>query len=138
MNKGELAAALVKRLCSKVERRRRDLVKYSLYRVEDAQVVVFAYGSTARSALRAVKMAREKGIAAGLFKATTLWPFPDEELRSACGSARAVVVPEMNLGQLIREVERAVCGRALVCGVNRVDGDAISPGEILDGIKGVA
>jgi 2-oxoglutarate ferredoxin oxidoreductase subunit alpha len=102
---------LVRRLCDKI---RRDAQKIELVEesfTEDCDVLVVAYGITARSALSAVKRAREEGIRAGLLRLVTLWPFPDRKIEDLTRGLKNVVVAEMNYGQLVREVERAAMRR---------------------------
>jgi len=102
---------LVRRLCDKI---RRDAQKIELVEesfTEDCDVLVVAYGITARSALSAVKRAREEGIRAGLLRLVTLWPFPDRTIEGLTRDLKNVVVAEMNYGQLVREVERAAMRR---------------------------
>jgi 2-oxoglutarate ferredoxin oxidoreductase subunit alpha len=123
------------RLHRKVENHRDEIIITEEYGTEDAALTVVCYGCSARSARQAVKMAREEGLAVGFFRTATIWPFPDREIAGLTGSARAILVPEMNMGQLIYEVERAVKGRAEVAGVNRFDGELITPEEILARIK---
>ncbi|MFN3467302.1 MAG: hypothetical protein ACK4WF_06330, partial [Candidatus Brocadiales bacterium] len=89
------------------------------------------YAGFARAALSAVKEARQRGIDVGLLRLKTLWPFPKGEIRAL--RARSIIVPELNRGQLVREVERVT--RAEVIYVNRVDGEVMGPGEILEEIK---
>jgi 2-oxoglutarate ferredoxin oxidoreductase subunit alpha len=101
---------------------------------EDAQIVVIAYGSVARSAKRAVKEARQRGVQAGLFQPITLWPFMRQAVERFADQAVTLIVPEMNMGQLSREVKRVNAGRASVMRVNRVDGGLITPHEILSKI----
>lgn len=103
----------------------------------DADVVVLSYGISARSARHAVKLARQDGRKAGSLKLLTLWPFPEGQVKSICGRARTVIVPEMNQGQLRLEVERVIGSRSEVIGVNRVDGVPISPEQIAEVIKQV-
>ena len=86
----------------------------------------------------AVKEAREKGIKAGLFRPITLWPFPEDAFLAAAAHAQAVIVPEMNAGQLVLEAERLINGRAPVTGINRIDGEPISPAEVLERIEELA
>ncbi len=104
---------------------------------EDADVCVIAYGSVARSAELAVRQARATGIRAGLLKLGTLFPYPRRATEKIMAHARALVVPEMNMGQISREVKRVNNGRCLVRTVNRVDGQIITPNEILKAIKQV-
>ena len=98
---------------------------------EDAQVLIVAIGISARAAMRAVTLARERGVKAGLFRPITLWPFPEQALREAAATAGAVLVPEMNAGQLRLEVERVLRGLP-VTGLNRCDGEPITPQAIAD------
>ena len=127
----------LRRLNRKVERYRDDIVEVERLELDDAEVVLFAYGSTARSARRAMNLARDKGIRAGLMRPRTLWPFPDRELRELGPQVRSVVVPELNLGQMAHEVEWALAGRAEVTHINRIDGEPISPTTILEAIQEV-
>ncbi len=132
---GEKSAALLRRINAKVEHRRADIVQVEREALDDAEVVVVAYGSTARSALRAVRDARAQGIKAGLLRLITLWPFADEAVREVAGRAKVLIVPEMNLGQMSREVERAAHGAARVVPVSRVDNELFTPDEILARIR---
>jgi len=106
------------------------LVKEEL--AEDAEVLVIAYGSVARSARRAVMEARGKGIKAGLLQLVTLWPFPRQLVEPHLKRVRAVLVPELNLGQMSREVKRVNQGLTRVETLNRIDGHLITPGEIVE------
>jgi len=97
--------------------------------LEDAEVAVIAYGSVARSAHRAVKDARRQGVKAGLLELITLFPFPRQTVEELLGRCRAVLVPEMNMGQISREVKRVNQGRTRIEKYNRVDGNLITPDE---------
>jgi len=99
-------------------------------------VLVVAYGSTSRSARRAVDDARERGIKAGLFRPITLYPIPDKALQAAAAKAKKVIVPEMNLGQYIMIVERVLGHSVPISGVNLVNGEPIQPSRILSAIVG--
>ena len=94
------------RLLTKLQKNRALIESAETLRCEDADVLIVAIGIGARAARRAVALAREGGVKAGLFRPITLWPFPEEALRDAAEGVRAVLVPEMNAGQLCREVER--------------------------------
>ena len=107
------------------------------YLLDDADVVLWAYGSSARSARYAVNELRKEGIKAGLFRPVTLWPFPDKRTAELAKQAKAIIVPEMNLGQMILEVERVAQGNCTIAGVHRVDGDPLNPGQIMDKVKEV-
>jgi 2-oxoglutarate ferredoxin oxidoreductase subunit alpha len=132
--KPEKVAQAVGRILDKLELHRDLIESYEALRTDDAELLVVAYGITGRSARKAVAMARDKGIKAGLVRPKTLWPFPEEALRQVAMNARHVLVPEMNAGQLCYEVER-ICGNDRVARLNRFDGEAISPAQILEKIE---
>ena len=96
----------------------------------DAEILVVAYGSVARSARRAVREARDRGIKAGLMQLVTLWPFPRRLLTPLLRQVRAVLVPELNIGQMFREVKRVNQGLTKIETLNRIDGNLITPGDI--------
>jgi 2-oxoglutarate ferredoxin oxidoreductase subunit alpha len=117
------------RLFSKLERHRSAIDASTKLHCDDADVVIVAVGITARAANRAVELCRAQGVRAGLFRPITLWPFPEQALRAATATARAVLVPEMNAGQLGLEVERVLAGTR-VEGLYRFSGEPIAPVEI--------
>jgi len=123
-----------RKIISKIENHKDDICKNEALFTEDAEVLVFAYGSTARSASFSVRKAREKGIKAGLLRALTIWPFPDKALREAAKGAKAVVVPEMNLGQISEEIKKFLPGMKIE-GIHRVDGEPINPAQITEVIE---
>ena len=112
-----------------------DILWYDEYKLDDAEVALIAFGSMGRSAQVAVDLAREQGIKAGLFRPIALWPFPEEKVAKIAEQVDTILVPEMNMGQLILEVERCAGGKAKVEGVNKVGGLPIEPPEILEAIK---
>ena len=101
---------------------------------EDAEMTIIAYGSVARSAKRAVREAREKGKKVGLLKLITIWPFMRSAVEKVLQTSKVLIVPEMNMGQISREVKRVSRGAARVLTINKVDGTIITPDEILDQI----
>lgn len=127
---------LVVRLVEKVRRNVDHLLLTETHFMDDAQTVVISFGSTARSALRAVREAREQGIRAGFLRLISIWPFPVEILKKIDQTARAYVIPEMNLGQMITEVERHV--KKPVLGVNHAGGAMMPPEPILAAIREVS
>lgn len=131
----EKAERLINRLNNKIKDHLDEIIMTESLMTEDAEIIVIAYGATSRSAKSAVNMARENGIKAGLFRPVTIWPFPAKEVKALCRQANAVIVPELNLGQLIGEVERVARGDTAVVGINRVTGEMITPDEILGVIK---
>lgn len=104
----EEQAKLVKRLCDKIRKNKDKIVKTEKFMLEDADVCVIAYGSVARTAKAAVRLARNKGIRAGMLRLITLWPFPDEVVEEVAESVKNFIVAELNYGQIVREVERRV------------------------------
>ena len=117
------------RLFSKLERHRELIDSCETLACDDAAVVIAAIGISARAARRAVETCRAQGLKVGLFRPITLWPFPEEQLRQATANARAVLVPEMNAGQLRLEVER-VLGDMPVEGLHLFSGETITPADI--------
>jgi 2-oxoglutarate ferredoxin oxidoreductase subunit alpha len=106
----EAQTRLVQRLCDKIRKNADKIIRVEEQMLDDAEIVVFAYGIVARAALSAVRKAREQGIKAGLLRPITLWPFPEKHVARAAERAKAIIVPEMNRGQMVREVERAAKG----------------------------
>lgn len=137
-NDPKVIDAQLRRLHRKLELGRHDIVEVDEFLLEDAEIGVFAYGSSARSARRAIRLAREKGIRAGMLRPKTMWPFPDEEVRAWTKRLRAWLVPEMNLGQAAHEVEWAVAGAVPVRRLGRVDGNLFHPNDILAAIEELA
>ncbi|SMD06193.1 2-oxoacid:acceptor oxidoreductase subunit alpha [Sporomusa malonica] len=125
-----LTEELIKRLHTKIDNAQDELTLYTEHYLEDAEVLVVAYGGSARAAITAVKAARAQGIKAGLLKLITIWPFPGHVVQRAAGQVKKVIVPEMNYGQLAGEIERYV-GQDKVVSVTRVDGELFKPEEIL-------
>jgi 2-oxoglutarate ferredoxin oxidoreductase subunit alpha len=131
----DIVDGLMRRLMRKIELGRDDLVKYESSGLMDARIAIVAYGSSARSAKAAIRLARAKGIAVGLLRPVTLWPFPEDVVLELAKRVRHIIVPEMNLGQLSLEVERVARGLCPIHGVNRVTGEPIPPDQILQKIE---
>ncbi len=125
-------APFMNRLFRKITQHFDDILMVKEEMTEDAEILVVAYGSVARSARRAIKEARGRGIKAGLFQLVTLWPFPRRLLTPRLRQVRAVLVPELNMGQMSREVKRVNQGMTRVATLNRVDGELFTPGEIVE------
>ena len=137
-NDHEIAERRIKSLYNKIERYRNEIDDVDLFMVEDAKVVIVAYGSTARSARRAVMMAREEGIKAGLFRLRTIWPFPYDHLRAVAESANHLLLTEMNMSQLDSEIRSATHGlETKLYGLHQSNGMLITPKQIYDSIKGM-
>ena len=129
--------AFLERLQKKIERNSWDMSFYEEAFLDDAELLVIAFGSVARSAKRAVIDARARGCKVGFLKLITLWPFMDDIVLDRAERVRTVLVPEMNTGQVVREVQRLVHDQKKVRGINKIDGTIITPGEILGRIMEV-
>ena len=126
---------VMRRMNGKLDYYRDKIVRVKYADVDNADVLIVAFGSVARSAEEVVRSMKRTGKRVGLLRPVTLWPFPDREIREAAAGKRAVIVPEMNLGQMVREVERAVGGTVPIYPLNRIDGGLITPREIGDLIE---
>jgi 2-oxoglutarate/2-oxoacid ferredoxin oxidoreductase subunit alpha len=125
----------IERIFRKIDRNLGEICMWDEDGVEDARVLVVAYGATARAARQAIRIARARhGRKVGLLRLKTLWPFPEAAVERAATNTQRVIVPEMNLGQIALEVERIV-GRGKVLRVGRADGQIVSPDEILDAMR---
>ncbi|GAW91931.1 2-oxoacid:acceptor oxidoreductase subunit alpha [Calderihabitans maritimus] len=133
----QVAEKVLNRLHEKIYNHTDEICMVEEYCLEDAEVVIVAYGSVARSAKRSIKEAREAGLAAGILRLATLWPFPEQKVREVASRAKTILVPELNMGQIKLEVERVVKNSAKVVGLSRVDGELITPLEILKCLKEV-
>ena len=136
--KPDLAAKALQRILDKIERHRPEIEKFEAIATEDADILIVTVGIAARAARRAVQTLRAEGIKVGLLRPITLWPFPEAALREAAARARAVLVPEMNAGQLVFEVERLANDRNKVIGLHRIDGEPITPNDISARIRELA
>jgi 2-oxoglutarate ferredoxin oxidoreductase subunit alpha len=130
-HKPEVSAAMVERICRKITDRADELVDVEEGMLEDAEIALIAFGSPARPALRAAKDARTQGIKAGFLKLRVLWPFPDKVIERVARQAKRIIVPEMNMGKIFREVKRVVGGRTEVVSLPKLGGEVHTPMEIL-------
>lgn len=127
---------LIRRLSDKVQSNLEEIIDWETIDIEDADTVIVAYGCTARSAMQTLKIARTQGLKVGLLRLISLWPFPEEAIDIIAEKRVPILVPEMNLGQIVLEVERVVAGRAKVKKLSRVDGKLITPDDILSELRG--
>jgi len=123
--------AFMRRLFRKITQGFNEIQITKEFFLDDAKVAVVAYGSVARSARRAVLDARKKGVKAGLLQLVTLFPFPRLKMEEVLRQCRGVLVPELNMGQISREVHRVNQGKCQVRKLNRLDGGLITPEQIL-------
>lgn len=127
----KIAYDLLHHLVDKLENRADNIARYKEYFTEDADILLIAYGSSARSALQMVENRRQRGVKVGLLELQSLWPFPKETVREKCEGRSHVLVVEMNMGQICQEVKKAVSRPEKVYLANRFDGIFISHTDIM-------
>ena len=125
------AAKFIRHYTDKFLKNQKDIVETRAFEMEDAEYAIITFGCSVRSGKAALKLARQKGIKAGLLQLVTIWPFAAEQVAEICSRAKGVVVPEMNLGQIQGEVRKLCPGNIPLFGVNRLDSLMITPYEIL-------
>jgi 2-oxoglutarate/2-oxoacid ferredoxin oxidoreductase subunit alpha len=125
---------LVRRLKSKIVDNADKICLFEEADIEGADVVVVSYGITSRVAQRAIDLAHEQGIKVGKFRIITAWPFPEHKIREIAPKVKAFVVPELNLGQMVREVERCANGQCKTIHVSHAGGSVHRPDDILKAI----
>jgi 2-oxoglutarate ferredoxin oxidoreductase subunit alpha len=123
---------LLRHLVDKIENRTNVFARYKEYYLEDAEHLLISYGSAARSARHVVENRRMRGEKLGLLELQTLWPFPVDMVREKCANAKSVIVVELNMGQMLREVKMAVDEPQKVFLANRIDSVFITPEDILN------
>ncbi|MCD6135654.1 2-oxoacid:acceptor oxidoreductase subunit alpha [Candidatus Bipolaricaulota bacterium] len=130
--------ALMHRLIGKIRDNADQIIEVEEENIRGADVVLVTYGIAARTSLRAMELAEQKGIKVGMLRLITVWPFPLKEVRKIAGAVKGIVVPELNLGQIVREVERAAAGQCPVRLVGHAGGGLHRPEDILTAIEEVA
>ena len=129
-NNPTVVNGLLHHLVDKIENNIQAITRYKEYFLEDAEYVLVSYGSSARSAIHLAKNRRARGEKIGVLELQSLWPFPEAMIRDRCRGAKAVVVVEMNMGQVMRHVKAAVDDPERVFLANRIDGQLITPTDI--------
>lgn len=120
----------IKRLHEKIVRAQAEITHYDEFFIDDADLVVVAYGGTARTAYVGVENARKRGIKVGMIRLMTIWPFADKVIKTIAQKVKGILVPEMNYGQLVLEVERAAAGQAKVVSLPKYNTEIFTPNEI--------
>ena len=128
----KIVHGLLRHLVDKIQNNVNQIARYKEYFLEDAECILISYGSSARSANHVVVSRRPRGERLGLLELQTLWPFPYDLVREKCANAKYVVVVEMNMGQIMQEVRKAVDQPEKVFLANRIDGVFITPTNIRD------
>ncbi len=126
----DIVKGLTRHLIDKIENNRNEITRYKKHFMEDAECVLIAYGSPARSALHVAEYLRNRNEKIGLLELQTLWPFPSEMVREECANANYIVVVELNMGQIVHAVKTAVDHPEKVFLANRIDGVFITPDDI--------
>jgi 2-oxoglutarate ferredoxin oxidoreductase subunit alpha len=126
---------MVERLVGKIRGHLDEILDWEAYFLDRAKVVLVAYGSPVRPALKAMRALREKGLDVGLLKLKTVWPFPEALIRELAGEVEAFVVPEVNLGQIVLEVERCAGGRAVTTLIPHAGGGIHTPEDVIAGVE---
>ncbi|MCX7958276.1 MAG: 2-oxoacid:acceptor oxidoreductase subunit alpha, partial [Deltaproteobacteria bacterium] len=133
---GELVHQMNVRMHNKIYKNLDRILKNEVYMCDDAEVIIFAIGGSARSSKGAIRHLREEGKKAGLFRPLTIWPFPEDELRRVSSKAKHVLVVEMNLGQIVFEVERVLgCTGVRVHGMFDSSGEPFTPLSVAERVK---
>ena len=130
--------AMYERIVGKITDHRDDIVETQGFFLDDAEIVLVAYGSESRPALDAISQARENGIRAGLLKLVTVWPVPEKEIRAVAEQASVILAVEMNIGKYAGEIERASGGCCDVVRVTKNRGEIHTTAEIYAAIEEVA
>ena len=128
----------VTRLMEKINANRKEIIEVETDKLRNAEVVVVSYGISARTSLWPIEQARKEGIKVGYLRLITVWPFPEDAISKLAKKVSAFVVPEINMGQIVREVERCAAGQAQVFGVHKPGGDILDPGDVLNTIRKAA
>ena len=126
---------LVRRLIDKIEVNKADIIEIEEDGTEDADVIVCSYGISARVSQYAVELARGEGIKVGMLRLITVWPFPEERIRQLARQTKTFIVPEINSGQIVLEVERCAGGKAETLLLPHMGGSAHRPWTILEAIR---
>lgn len=134
-HKPEKSSEFLEGLIKKIKDNKKDISDIAPLYMEDAEIALIAYGSVARSAERAVKMARETGIKAGLIKVNIVWPFPDDEIKELAKHIQSIIVPEMNMGKYCLGIERCL-KQSKVISVPKLGGNIHQPSELFEIIRG--
>lgn len=126
---------LVTRLINKIRKNKNDIIDYTGHFLDDAELVIVTYGSSVRPAMKAMRALREDGLKVGLLKLTTVWPFPEELIAELAEKADALIVPEVNFGQICLEVERCARGRAVIEFLGHAGGGIHKPSQIMEAVR---
>ncbi len=134
-SKPAIAGTLARRLNLKIENKTEELADYFAEELEGCDLAVVSFGSSAMASLSAVRRARKEGYKVGMLRLKTIWPFPIKTVKSLLASAKKILVPEMNLGQLALEIERSAACEQPVIRLGKANGELFHPDEVFAAIK---
>ena len=132
----EVQQRLIGRIYRKILDHKDDIIDYETFELDDSEIAIVSTGIVSRSAIRAVKMLREKGVKAGLLKLNTVWPFDFGMIEELAERVRKIYVPEMNMGQLYHLVKEGANGKAEVELISKIGGEVHTPMEIIERVVG--
>jgi len=132
----EVHAVLVERINQKILENRQNIIDTESYFLDNSDIVVIAYGFTARACLYGVKRVRKEGLKVGFLRLKTIWPFPEEAVREATGGAKKVFIPEMNRGQVAGEVKKYVSCEVISLG--QTNGEVIRPETLIEMLRKIS
>jgi 2-oxoglutarate/2-oxoacid ferredoxin oxidoreductase subunit alpha len=135
-NNNKISGELITRLVDKVEKNVDDMAYFEEYEMEDAEVIIVAFGGVSRSAKTAIDELRKSGKKVGLFRPITIWPMLEKQIDKVAEQAKEIYVAEMNLGQYFYEVDRIAGKKCPVKKINKVTGELITPNEIIEAVNG--
>lgn len=135
-NNNKLSGELITRLVDKVDNNIDDFSYFEEYEMEDAEIVIVAFGGVSRSAKSAIDEMRAAGQKVGMFRPITIWPMLEKQIDKVAEQAKEIYVAEMNLGQYFFEVDRIAGKKCPVNKITKVTGELITPNEIIDAING--
>jgi 2-oxoglutarate ferredoxin oxidoreductase subunit alpha len=135
MTDAETQEKMVKRLIQKIQKNKNRIIDYEDYFLDGAEILLVTYGSSVRPSLKAMRGLRQDGVKVGLLKLNTIWPFAEDLIRELANKVKAFVVPEVNFGQIVLEVERCASGKAVTHLIPHAGGGIHTPKQIVDGVK---
>ncbi|MFR3557950.1 MAG: 2-oxoacid:acceptor oxidoreductase subunit alpha [Paraclostridium sordellii] len=128
---------LMDRLMDKINKNLDDILIYDEYKVEDCEELFITFGCMSRCTKDAVDYLRDQGIKAGLFTVKTVWPFPEDRVKELSSKAKNIYVPELNYGQMVLEVQRVCDSSCNIIGINKYNGEIITPDDIIEKVMEV-
>jgi 2-oxoglutarate ferredoxin oxidoreductase subunit alpha len=136
-NRPDEIAPKLDKLRDKIMNYTDEIIKLRSEMMDDAEIVFISYGTVSRAALQAASLAREAGVKVGTVQLYTIWPFAEQQLRDLCGKCKKVIVTELNMGQVIHEVRKALPPDIEVHALQRYDGEILTPMQLLEKLEEV-